>query len=96
MAHIFVLLDSLGRFQEDPESHFLRVERLELIRYFVSQLPPFYGLLFCLKFKEELSTESLSEILGVSHNYVNVMVHKLRKDIKKFLSTLESDNGKEA
>ncbi len=84
------LLDLLGIDNEElcPEDFGLTEDDFDRVRTAVRSLPVKYREVVVLKYLQELSTEKICEILGVSDNVVYVRLNRARAMLKDKLSNL--------
>ena len=69
-----------------PEHLVLREEEAERVRQAVLRLPPRYRLILALHDMEELSTEQVARITGLTVNTVRVRLHRSRLFVRNELS----------
>jgi RNA polymerase sigma-70 factor (ECF subfamily) len=80
-------LESLERSVPDsPEHSVLREEEAERVRQAVLRIPPQYRLILVLHDMEELSTEDVARITGLTENTIRVRLHRARLFVRKELS----------
>ncbi|HLH08588.1 MAG TPA: sigma-70 family RNA polymerase sigma factor [Terriglobales bacterium] len=72
---------------DSPEHSVLREEEAERVRDAVLRIPPQYRLILVLHDMEELSTEDVARITGMTENTVRVRLHRARLFVRKELST---------
>jgi RNA polymerase sigma-70 factor (ECF subfamily) len=71
---------------DSPEHSVLREEEAERVREAVLRIPPKYRLILVLHDMEELSTEEVARITGLSENAIGVRLHRARLFVRKELS----------
>jgi RNA polymerase sigma-70 factor (ECF subfamily) len=71
---------------DSPEHLVLREEEAERVRQAVLGIPPKYRLILALHDMEELSTEDVARITGLSENTIRVRLHRARLFVRKELS----------
>jgi RNA polymerase sigma-70 factor, ECF subfamily len=71
---------------ESPEHSVLREEEAERVREAVLRIPPKYRLILVLHDMEELSTEEVARITGLTENAIGVRLHRARLFVRKELS----------
>jgi len=71
---------------DSPEKSVLREEESERVRQAVLRIPPQYRLILVLHDMEELSTEDVSRITGLTENTIRVRLHRARLFVRKELS----------
>jgi len=69
-----------------PEESVLREEESERVRQAVLRIPPQYRLILVLHDMEELSTEDVARITGLTENTIRVRLHRARLFVRKELS----------
>jgi RNA polymerase sigma-70 factor (ECF subfamily) len=69
-----------------PEHSLLREEEAERVRQAVLRIPPQYRLILVLHDMEELSTEEVQRITGLTENTIRVRLHRARLFVRKELS----------
>jgi RNA polymerase sigma-70 factor (ECF subfamily) len=69
-----------------PEQLVLREEEAERVRQAVLRIPPRYRLILALHDMEELSTEQVARITGLTENTVRVRLHRARLFLRNELS----------
>ena len=80
-------LETLGKSVSDsPEHLVLREKEAERVRQAVLRIPPRYRLILALHDMEELSTEDVARITGLSENTIRVRLHRARLFVRKELS----------
>ena len=80
-------LESLERTVPDsPEHSILREEEADRVRQAVLRIPPQYRLILVLHDMEELSTEDVARITGLTENTIRVRLHRARLFVRKELS----------
>lgn len=80
-------LEGLERSVPDsPERSVLREEEAERVRQAVLRIPPQYRLILVLHDMEELSTEEVARITGLTENTIRVRLHRARLFVRKELS----------
>ncbi len=75
---------------DSPEHSVLREEEAERVREAVLRIPPQYRLILVLHDMEELSTEEVARITGLTENTIRVRLHRARLFVRKELA-----NGRE-
>jgi RNA polymerase sigma-70 factor, ECF subfamily len=71
---------------DSPEHLVLRDERAERVRQAVLRIPPKYRLILALHDLEELPTEDVARITGLTENTIRVRLHRARLFVRKELS----------
>jgi RNA polymerase sigma-70 factor (ECF subfamily) len=66
-------------------------ERQRIVRNAISRLPEDYRIVVSLRDIEELSTDEVAQILGVTEGAVRVRLHRARKALKEMLTSYFSD-----
>jgi RNA polymerase sigma-70 factor (ECF subfamily) len=80
-------LETLGKSVSDsPEHLVLREKEAERVRQAVLRIPPKYRLILTLHDMEELSTEDLARVTGLTENTIRVRLHRARLFVRKELS----------
>lgn len=80
-------LEALERATPDsPEHSVLREEQAESVRQAVLRIPPQYRLILVLHDMEELSTEDVARITGLTDNTIRVRLHRARLFVRKELA----------
>src|SRR5262249_49703667 len=80
-------LETLGQSVPDsPEHSLLREEQAELVREALLRIPPQYRLILVLHDMEELATEDVARITGLTENTIRVRLHRARLFVRKELS----------
>jgi len=69
-----------------PEHSVLREEEAERVRLAVLSIPPKYRVILALHDMEELSTEEVARITGLTENTIRVRLHRARLLVRKELS----------
>lgn len=75
---------------ESPEASLLREEEAERVRDAVLRIPPQYRLILVLHDMEELPTEEVAAITGMTENAVRVRLHRARLFVRKELAAARS------
>jgi RNA polymerase sigma-70 factor (ECF subfamily) len=71
---------------DSPEHLVLREEEAERVSQAVLRIPPKYRLILVLHDMEELSTEAVARITGLTENTIRVRLHRARLFVRKELS----------
>jgi RNA polymerase sigma-70 factor (ECF subfamily) len=71
---------------DSPEHLVLREEEAERVRQAVLRIPPKYRLILALHDMEELSTEDVARITGLTENTIRVRLHRARLFVRKELT----------
>jgi RNA polymerase sigma-70 factor (ECF subfamily) len=71
---------------DSPEHLVLREEEAERVRQAVLRIPPKYRVILTLHDMEELSTEDVARITGLTENTIRVRLHRARLFVRKELS----------
>lgn len=74
-GHILPSVRDLG---DDPDSVVLRAENVRLVREEVDRLPPLQRGAFHLRYFEELDSDEICNVLGVSDTHLRVLLHRAR------------------
>ena len=69
-----------------PEHSVLREEEAERVRLAVLNIPPKYRVILALHDMEELSTEEVARITGLTENTIRVRLHRARLLVRRELS----------
>jgi RNA polymerase sigma-70 factor, ECF subfamily len=75
---------------DSPEHSVLREEESERVREAILRIPPQYRLILVLHDMEELPTEDIASITGLTENTIRVRLHRARLFVRKELA-----NGRE-
>ena len=87
-------LESLERaFSDSPESSVLHEEEAERVRQAVLSIPPQYRLILVLHDMEELPTEDVARITGLTENTIRVRLHRARLFVRKELANGRKPEG---
>jgi RNA polymerase sigma-70 factor (ECF subfamily) len=70
---------------ESAETVVQRMELCDLVRRSIEQLPDTYRVVLLLRDIEELTTEEVAEILGVTPNAVKIRLHRGRQALRTLL-----------
>jgi len=71
---------------DSPEDSLLREEQTERVRQAILRIPPQYRLVLVLHDMEELSTEDVARITGLTENTIRVRLHRARLFVRSELS----------
>jgi len=71
---------------DSPEHSLLREEEADRVRQAVLRIPPHYRLILVLHDMEELLTEDVAAITGLTENAVRVRLHRARLFVRKELA----------
>jgi len=83
--------DGSGQSQ-DAEKHALDIETLKHVRSAVKRLPGRYREPVVLRYLQELETDDISQILGISRNTLQVRLSRARKLLKENLAGIVDEN----
>ena len=86
-------------FEENPEAHYQRLEKLRLIQVALDKLPPKYGDVLEWKYVEGHSVREISERLNIGHEATQSLIARAKRafaDVYTTLTDAINDNAKAA
>ena len=86
-------------FEENPEAHYQRLEKLRLIQVVLDKLPPRYGDVLEWKYVEGHSVREISNRLDIGYEATQSLIARAKRafaDIYKTLTDAIGDNANEA
>ena len=78
---------------DSPEHSAMREEEAERVREAVLRIPPQYRLILVLHDMEELATDEVARITGLSENTIRVRLHRARLFVRKELSARKAETA---
>jgi RNA polymerase sigma-70 factor (ECF subfamily) len=69
----------------NPEEHTERSERVEMVHAALNRLPDDYREVIVLRDLEEMNTEEVAEVLGISEGAVRVRLHRARQALRTLI-----------